>query len=402
VAKETLWAPLTVPDYRKLWVAQSISVVGDKVDQIAMAMLVFERTGSMLQMGIMLGVTTLPAALFSMFAGVFVDRWDRRVTMIISDVLRAALVLLIPLVAGVNVLYAYAVAFLVATVSLFFEPARLSLVPEILDSDRLMAANSLDNASTSTAELLGLGIGGALVALLGWQTAFYIDAATYVCSAAMVFFVRYRPAPRTGSEPLGRGRVLSEILEGIRYIRDTAVLRDLVSVYSIAAMGIAGTITLAHLLALYTFKGGSMGLALVDAVITVGLLLGSVLVGRSGPGRPGFKFLTGLTLIGASFAAVGLTRNLVPALVLFAIGGAANMWYQVPMVTILQQRSEPELRGRVLAARTAVVRVASVIGLVGAGALAQRFGVEAMVGVIGLCIVLIALLGWTRPSLREA
>ena len=89
-------APLRAPDYRRLWVGQVVSVVGDKINQIAMAIMVYALTGSMLQMGIMLGVTALPAALFGVVAGVYVDRWDRRRTMVSADLIRAAAVLAIP------------------------------------------------------------------------------------------------------------------------------------------------------------------------------------------------------------------------------------------------------------------------------------------------------------------
>ncbi len=89
-------APLRIADYRKLWVGQMISVVGDKLNQIAMGIMVYKITGSMLQMGVMLGVTVLPSALFGLIAGAYVDRWDRRKTMIVADLLRAGLVFFIP------------------------------------------------------------------------------------------------------------------------------------------------------------------------------------------------------------------------------------------------------------------------------------------------------------------
>ena len=129
-----------------------------------MAMMVYAITGSMLQMGVMLGVTLLPPALFGLPAGVYIDRWDRRPTMIAADVMRAVVVVLIPYVVGFGIGWAYVLAFLASTVSLFFVPAKRSLIPDLGGTDQLMAANSLDNGSEAIAEIVGLGLGAAIVA----------------------------------------------------------------------------------------------------------------------------------------------------------------------------------------------------------------------------------------------
>lgn len=397
-----LLAPLRNRDYRSLWMAQSVSVAGDKLNQIAMAVLVYARTGSMVQMGVMLGVTVAPAALFSIFAGAFVDRWDRRRTLIGADVARALLVLAVPFAADLSIYAAYAIAFAVSTVSLFFEPARLALMPELLEEKELMGANSLDNATTSISELLGLAVGGAAVAALGYHIAFYVDAASFLLSALFVVAIR-RTAP---GSPLSAEEsspdLVGEIRESIRHVLSRPVLRDVIGVQTIAALAGFGTITLANLLALHVFEGGSQTLAAVDAAITVGLLVGSVSIARSGPSLQGRKFLGGLFAFGALCAAVGATPFLIPALGLLALTGVANMWFQIPMVTMLQRYSEPSVRGRVFAARTAVTRIAGIIGLIGAGVLAEHVGVGMAFVILGGSVVISALIGMTRPALREA
>ena len=200
-----------------------ISVVGDKINQIAMAMMVYAITGSMLQMGIMLGLSALPAALFGVIAGVYVDRWDRRATMLWADLARAALVIAIPFVVPFGIYWAYLITFLVSTIALFFVPAKRSVIPDVVPEEQLMAANSLDNASESVSELVGLGLGGALVALIHYQGAFAVDAVTFVFSAGMIYFMRYRRTPDPdGVEPTG---VIAEAREGLVYIWRSDVLR---------------------------------------------------------------------------------------------------------------------------------------------------------------------------------
>lgn len=406
MAGSSFWAPLRAPAYRRLWIGQTVSVIGDKVNQIAMGVMVYQLTGSLLQMGVMLGVTMLPAALFAMFAGAFVDRWHRGRTMLVSDLIRAGVVLLVPLVVRFGIGYAYAVAFLVATVSLFFEPAKLSLIPELVSADELMAANSLDSASMATAELLGLALGGIIVTQLTYAGAFVFDAATYLVSAAFIALVARHAGARPAA-PQDRGSdLLAEVREGLRYIWEAPVLRNLVGVYCFAVVGGAASITMSYLLALKTYGNAGLAapvrLAMVDGAITVGLLLGSVLVGRSGSTRAGLKFLTGLIAFGGLFAAVAFLPNIWSAMFVLLLLGIANMWFQIPMSTLMQQQTHESLRGRVFAARATIVRVFTVIGFVGGGAAAERLGIPVVVVIVGAIVLAAGLFGMTLPALRSA
>lgn len=402
----SIWAPLRGREYRRLWLGQTVSVVGDKVNQIAMGVMVYKLTGSLLQMGVMLGVTVLPAALFSLFAGAFVDRWHRGRTMFVSDLLRAGLVLLVPLVVRYGVVYAYGIAFLVASVSLFFEPAKLSIIPEIVEPESLMAANALDNVSMAASELFGLALGGIIVAAVGFGGAFAFDAATYLGSACFVALVmRYAgQAPERSSAE--QHDLLAEVVEGVRYIWQAPLLRNLVGLYSFAVLGGAASITMGYLLALRTYEHAgpseAVRLAVLDTAITIGLLLGSFLVGKSGAGSPGVKFLCGLMAFGASFAALAFIPSMWVALPVLVVGGIANMWFQIPMATMLQQHTRESLRGRVFAARLTVVRVFTVVGVVGAGIAAERLGIPAVVATVGTIVLLAGIAGWALPVLRSA
>jgi MFS family permease len=406
-----LWSPLRVPDYRRLWLAQTVSIVGDKVDQIAMSIVVYRITGSALQMGVMLAVTLLPSALFGFVAGPFVDRWDRRRTMIVADVVRAVLVASIPFVAALEVPVGwrvgaiYAVAFLVAVASLFFEPARMALVPEVVETDDLMAANSLDSSTGSVAELVGIAIGGALVAAIGYRAAFFIDAVTFLVSAVVILRIRYRERPRA-SQARSVGALRAELADGVRRIAGQPVLRDLVGIHAAAAFGASAAITLFFVLALSGFTASGLPaavrLAVLDAAVTAGLLVGGVLVGMTGPTRAGLKFLAGLAAFGALLVVVGLMTDIWVAAAVLFVTGVANTWFHVPMVTLLQRVTEDRFRGRVFALRTALVRVLAVLGLLGAGALAQRVGVAWAMAIVGLFVFAVGLVGFSRSALREA
>ena len=439
-------APLKLADYRKLWIGQMVSVVGDKLNQIAMGIMIYKVTGSMLQMGVMLGVTVLPSALFGLIAGAYVDRWDRRHTMIGADLLRAGLVALLPwAIAHGGVTSAYLLAFSVATVALFFEPAKLSLIPKIVTEDELMAANSLDNASSAIAELAGLAFAGAAVALLGYARAFQLDALSYLFSAGMIALIGYRqvkpvplapaaehapgaapvtPAPsdvfplveNTGDSPLavdmaddpvepaadpGTG-ILRDVAEGARYIWQSTLLRDLLALWAFAALGLGASLTLGYGLALERYGAGAYGLALLDGAITVGLLLGTLTVGRTSPEASGVKVLSGLTVFGVAFAAVAFAPSIWLAAPLLLVTGMANMWFLVPSITLVQRVSRESLRGRVLSARQTITRIASAASIVLAGVAVEHIEMPVVILAVGALVLLAALWGWTRQSLRTA
>lgn len=394
-----LWAPLRSADYVRLWLGQLISVIGDKIDQIALGILVYQMTGSELQMGISLAISMLPAALFGMVAGAYVDRWDRRRTMIVADLARAALVFAIPFAVGVGLWLVYVLALGIATLSLFFEPAKLSLIPELVEPDELQAANSLDNATVSVAELLGLALAGGLVALLGYRVAFFLDSVTYLASAVAIMSIAHRSEAIAGLTP-GWRAVIAEAVEGVRYVARHGVLRDLLIMYSIAAVGIAAGVTLVYVLALDRFAAGAVGLAVLDGAITVGLLLGTLAVGRSAPDGLGRKLLFGLLAFGVLFPVAMLMPAIALAVPILVLGGIANMFFYVPIATLLQTSSEPAMRGRVFAAKQTTTRILSVVGFIGAGALAEASGFVPTVLGVGALVVLVTLWGWTRPRLR--
>jgi MFS transporter, DHA3 family, macrolide efflux protein len=395
-----VFAPLRVADYRRLWLGQVVSVVGDKINQIAMAMMVYAITGSMLQMGIMLGISFLPAALFGVFAGVYIDRWDRRATMVWADIARAGLVVVIPFVVPYGVYWAYLIAFLVSTISLFFLPAKRAVIPEIVPAEQLMAANSLDNASESISELVGLALGGALVATLHYPGAFVVDAATFVFSAAMIYSMKYRRTP--AAEGVAPGSVLAEAKEGLSYIWHSDVLRELMSVYVLAAVLGSAAISICYALALVRYQAGAPGLALLDGAIAVGALIGALAVARSGPARPGLKFLAGTAAFGASLMLISLATTIWMAVLLLILGGMANMWFFIPATTIMQSQSAPVLRGRVMAASTTATRLAMVVGIVGAGALAETTSIAWLAAVTGAAAIGVASIGMLSASLRNA
>lgn len=393
--------PLRSADYRRLWLGQLVSVVGDKVDQIALGILVYEATGSGLQMGITLAISMLPSALLGMVAGVYVDRFDKRRTMIVADLFRAALVFSVPFVAEVSIIAVYVVALLVATVSLFFEPAKLSLIPKLVREDELMAANSLDNATVSAAELVGLAFAAAVVAVMGTRLAFFFDAATFLVSTYFIARIAHREDREARSRAVIEG-VWADVAEGTRYMWRHELLRDLLLIYSVAMAAVAASVTFFYVLALERFAAGAPGLALMDGAITVGLLVGSIAIGRTGSRGATRKLLWGLTAFAGMLWLLAVVPTVALAIPVLLAMGIANMYFYVPMSTVIQTTASPNMTGRAFAAKQTLSRIFSVGGFVLAGVITERVGIQPSIVFASLFMAVIAAIGWTRPQLRAA
>src|SRR5262245_4132876 len=187
--------------FSALWTGQLISAVGDRIHQVALAYVVYDATESALAVGAVFLVATLPNLLFSPIAGTFVDRWDHREVMIVSDLLRAGLVLLIPLAAVTNLALAYPLVFLVTTVSIFFRPAKGAILPRIVDDEDLVPANSALWVGETFADIGGYLIAGLFVGLLGTQLplAFWVDSVTYIASAVLIASIAVAPVTRSAA-----------------------------------------------------------------------------------------------------------------------------------------------------------------------------------------------------------
>ena len=148
---------------------------------------------------------TLPNLLLSPIAGTFVDRWDHKEVMVVSDILRAAIVLVLPLAAVTNIILVYPLIFLVTSISVFFRPARVAILPRIVPEEDLLSANSALWVGETIADVIGYPLAGLFVALLGSAVplAFWVDSATYLASAALLATIVVQARPRSD----GRGRL---------------------------------------------------------------------------------------------------------------------------------------------------------------------------------------------------
>ena len=437
--------------FSALWTGQLISLFGDRIHQVALAFLILRATNSPIAVGGVFLVATLPNLLFSPIAGTLVDRWDHREVMIVSDLLRAGIVLLIPIAAVVNLWLVYPLVFLVTTVSIFFRPAKMAILPRLVASDDLVAANSALWVGETFADIGGYVIAGLFVALLGSQLplAFWVDSVTYVGSAILIGSIAIAPMARhlSGADAkaaeteaevearaAGSGQLdlttrlvgdtevaasepapeeppapgfLGELKEGWRFLRGEPVLLAN-TIQATAAQFMLGIfIALTPVYASEAIKSASFDstaiYSFMESAIGAGNLVGGFLIGLVGSRLAlGRMVIVGYVATGATVAALALTGNLFLAVGLAFGTGVGNLAFVIPSQTLFQRRTPPELMGRVLGFRFSLVFGSMTLAMGIGGVLGQWFGAAPVIGVFGLVTVAAGLAGILSPAVREA
>jgi DHA3 family macrolide efflux protein-like MFS transporter len=408
--------------FSALWTGQLISALGDRIHQIALAFVFIDATHSYVAVGAVFLVATLPNLLFGPIAGGLVDRWDHREVMIVSDLLRAGLVLLIPIAAVSNLALAYPLVFLVTTVSIFFRPAKGAILPRIVAPDDLVPANSALWVGETFADVAGYALAGLFVALLADQlpVAFWVDAVTYVASAILIGTIAVSPVTRgataaagDAAKAAGRGllgglrRFAGELREGYRFLRGERVLM------ANTAQAIIGQFTIGILLAVVPFYAADVlqrgtfsdreAYGFLEAAIGGGNLVGGFVIGLIGSRVAlGKMVIVGYVVTGLTIAALAVTNNLSLAIGLSFGTGVGNMAFVIPSQTLFQRRTPPDMMGRVLGLRFAGVFGSMTLALGVGGILGQQFGAAPVIAVFGLVTATAGFAGLFVPAVRDA
>jgi MFS family permease len=399
--------------FSALWTGQLISLFGDRVHQIALAFLVLGLTNSPLAMAMVFVAATLPNLLLSPIAGAYVDRWNQRDVMVVSDLLRAAAVLLIPIVAVTNIFLVYPFVFLVTSVSIFFRPARVAILPRIVRQDELLTANSALWAGETFADIIGYPLAGIFVAFLGdaLPLAFWLDAATYGASAvliASIFVPPLRRGAREAEEAEGKpSGVFAEMREGFQFLRRDRVLfantiQAVFAQFAIGALTVLTPVLVRDVIA-DPHVEPTAAWAFLETAIGAGNLAGGLALGAIGARlAKGRTVILGYVLWGLSMVAVAFAGNLLLAFGILFGAGIANMIFVIPSQTLFQERTPAELIGRVVSFRFALVFGSMTLAMGVGGLLAQVVGVVPVLAISGLVSIAAGLAGFLVPEMRDA
>jgi DHA3 family macrolide efflux protein-like MFS transporter len=391
-------------NFALFWLAQVISRFGDPITLIALTFVTYRATGSALWTALAVVIMTLPNALFSLFGGAIADAVGARRAMLWCDILRVVFIGTVPalLEAGAPLAVVFFLVFLSGICGAIFNPARVAIVPALLTPERLTAGNSLVYGSDRAVEIGGALAAGVLVATLG-TGAFYADALTFALSALLLSRVVITETSRA----LTLRRVVRDGLEGLRFIRRTAVVWAN-TVFSLAAqMALPVVNGLTPVFIVRRFAGGDATEGAVlfggaEAALAFGAVLGSAFFPRYIASYPkGQLLIAGFATWGLVAGLLAVAPTFTVALGLFFLMGAANVLFFVPTVTILQEATPSDHRARVFGARIALSNLSWLPLVLVSGVLGDAIGVNILIAFAGLVTVATAVIASFVPAIRD-
>jgi len=366
--------------YRRLWIANAISLVGDAVTHIALPVYVYRITGSAAALGGTVVLQTLAASLIGLTSGVFVDRLSRKRILTIVPLVQAVIIALLPLT---NALWqVLVITFVASGLAIFTGTTRFAAMPDVVGPDLMPYAAASGQISTQVMNVIGPTIGGLLVAIVGSTSAFLLDAATFLIAAALVATITIPQITSSGE----RIPLLADFLTGLRYIWSRPVVRFLVFGDLAGDIGYTTMLVLTVVLVESLLGYGSAIFGLLVAAHAAGFVASALIMTRlaNRPGRMRYYVMGGMTVAGGGLLIAALWPTLPGVFIGWIVLGAGTApgW---TLGSVLWAKLVPsEVRGRTGAIGNAA---ASIVQLGSAGAIggaAATFGVRATIGGAGL------------------
>lgn len=383
---------LNIRAVRRLWLAQTVSIFGDFLAIFAIySVVTFQLHGTANQVAMILIAYMIPLAVVSPLAGVFVDKWNVRWTMIASDVIRGCLVLALPFVRD---LYAiYAIFFVMSTVSSFFLPAQSVAVRAIAPVAGLMAVNGLMSQAVQGSQIIAPSIAGVLVQWLGANSCFLYDSFSFFFSAAMVYTLTIERAPSPGTAKAGS--VMASMQVGFRFIFTHGAIAFVIIAMTTGMFAVRcfGALLSIYVRDVLVSKAALYGL--LNSLIGIGMIIGTQLIPRLarktsqqhlviyGLGGMGLA-----VLVTALFGTVATTAGGMLGLGFFAA------FIMITAQTLIQHETPHELLGRVSSSLMSLMAISQVIAMFVAGPVAEKAGIRNLYLGSAAMLLLICITGY--------
>jgi len=389
--------------FRLLFVATFASTLGTLLATVALVVDVKDRTQSGAWVSVLFLVEFLPAVAVGLLFAPFLDRFSRRATMIISDLVRASV--FVALAFTHSALPIVVLAAVAGLATGFFRPAAYAGLPNLVESEDLPAANSLLQTAENVSWAAGPILGGILVAAAGPHAAYWINAVSFVVSAALLAGIPVRLLQAVTAETHGH---LRDLRDGFAFVMQSSPLRAVLIAWTVALGAIAAINTTEVFLAKDSFSAGDFGYGLMFGSIGVGLAIGSLAGGRIVERRPISQvYGGGIALTAISFGVAAVAPNVWVAAACCLVGAVGNGAAVVCNSLLIQRGAPDDVRGRVFTIIMGITYAASAVGYVGGGLLNDSYGprwvwgaAAALLGVSGLLAYVLAR-GVPSPSAPE-
>ena len=385
-------------NFTLLWFAGFISITGDWTLNVALPFYVYQMTGSALATGLMFMARTLPGVLFGSIAGVFVDRWDRKWTMVIVNLFATLLVLLLLTVKSTTGLWVvYLVAFVESAIMQFFAPAEKALLPRLVSEKHLVTANSLSALNISLGMLMGPAIGGALMGWTGLTSVVLFDSASYLVAGVMILLISWSPdvtskKPETTDTFRTWLGIWRDWLDGLQLVKKSRPITIIFIAVTLVMLG-EGIIQALLVLFVKLLKGGAMEFGWLLTLRGLGGLLGGLIFGRIGTAvQPQRIFPWTLVGIGALLLVMFNNPVLLFAMIILCLTGILAIGASVTSTTMLQNGVSNDYLGRIFGAYGMIAALMALVGQGSASVLADRWGVVVLLNIGGGLYVLAGLI----------
>ncbi|MGB2878814.1 MAG: MFS transporter [Candidatus Omnitrophota bacterium] len=406
-------------NFFSLWSGQIISEFGDRLNQMALISLIYyKEPGSVMALARLLFFIIIPVFVIGPVAGVYVDRWDRKRTMIISDVLRGVLVLGIPVFVYLDMMVpVYVLVFLIFSATRFFLPSKMSFIPAIVSEEKLMVANALTNTTRMIATVLGFALAGLIVKLIGHTWGFYLNSISYFVSAAFIAVITPKRELKNVKEEIHmtkeiieksiRKNLWSEIIEGFGYVFRKSQMKIVTSTFFLLMSGAGAIFCIIIVFVQESFGSITEDLGLFGALLGVGLFLGTVVFGKIGQ-----KF-SKIRSIFVSFALCGIGINLFAFYARnnssLLVGGFLILLIGVAVAPILTCTSTlihvlipDEARGRIFSSMEAIMHLGFMIFMFLTAYVSRFVSNFAILVTSGIVFLVVGVLGPFLASRSEA
>lgn len=396
-----------------LWFGQIISQLGDRLGQMALIAFVYLRApGSTLQIAKILSFTIIPVFIIGPLAGVYVDRWDRRRTMYFCDLMRSLLMLAIPLFLfySKNLAPIYLIIFIAFSIGRFFVPAKLSIIPDLVENKSLLVANTLINTSGMIAAVLGFGISGVLVEKLGARSGFYLNSLTFLVSGTFIFLISKRFTAQTSLEEVGkeiveviRKSVFQEVKEGVLYFIQKKDIRFTAAIIFALWSALGSVYVVIIVFVQKTLHSATKDLGLLVMFLGIGLFLGSLIYGKFGQRISHYKIIfislvaSGIMLMLFALGIYYFPFFMLAALLALCLGLIVSP-IMIASNTIIHNVSDNEMLGKIFSSLEIIMHLGFILFMFISSMLAERFSHLLILVIVGC---LLSLLGLTSLFLNR-
>lgn len=390
---KTLIKPLLNRNYRKFYLAQTISALGTRVYKVAITIHIFKLTGSALSVATMLLLTSIPAIFLGPFIGVIVDRYPKKKMIVILEILNG--ITTISLLLSSNIHLIYLIIFLTSLIGQVYRSTEKVIYTSILPSKDFLVGSSLLTVTRKTIQIFGPAIGALLISLSGFSLVIILNGVSYFISAVILITLNVPNLTQNRVKgEANKGGRKNPILDSIQYIRTSKLLTSVAFVNLMISFVAASSNAVMIVLVSETLGLGTDVYGYMTSVIGLGMLIGASIVPYINKKFELKDVLRGsLVILIVGFIGTGFTSNVVILMLCRMFVGIGNVLYSISSVTLLQKNTLKQYMGRTFSMINSMNSLSTVLGLVISGIIAEFYGPR-VIFIYSSVIIAISIFVW--------